>query len=719
MPNIQPAFRFSKDCARRHLEHLFGGDLDGRHDGWIELRMLGPRNGADAPVRHFYFGTDELDELVDKAAEINAQAGWSAYIGAALREPDMVPFEAAKDENFYAATCAYVDIDKEGAADRARELFEITGQYPTAWVITASEPWTRVQLWFRLVEPITDAAEYRALMRAMALALGGDTTVANPSRIMRLGGSINWAKKPGRKTEVTKFTTKADRPQRWAAELLRKHVEIAPPETRTAADAGSDAPRHAVSGNIKLRQTLDRTREAGAWHPNMLAAVGSMVGLGWGDEQIRLACAAYCDQGADDPDLTPMIAGARQKLSRPDPAYTPVDETAAPAPGFQLADWAVERFAPGQAPPIQWLAEGVLALGEPVLLAGMGGIGKSYLELDMALNIALGVTGVAPQRALGGVIQAHGSVVMLSAEDAAASIHRRLDKIDPQGRRMQAQGRLIVVPMPDAGGARAIIAGSPQGAVKTPFFEELREQLRAIDDLKLVIVDPLSAFVSADVSADNAAAQFMWSSLAEICAEKGATVMVTHHLRKDGMNRIRTGEDARESIRGVTALVDGARRAFVLWKVEEEEAQAICTHLGLDYQPARVVRGAVVKANDEADWTTKTFVRNAAGLLEECVEDIASDAIRAAAALAPEMVDAILKDINHKWVAGEPYSNAVQSPRYVLPMMLRHTDGRRKECRDLLSDWFQNGMVVSEIYDRKTKAQGLRVAFWPGLVGGS
>ena len=55
----------------------------------------------------------------------------------------------------------------------------------------------------------------------------------------------------------------------------------------------------------------------GEWHNAMLEAIATMIGRGWSDTAIKLACAPYCRGGADDPDLVPMIEGARKKWNKP------------------------------------------------------------------------------------------------------------------------------------------------------------------------------------------------------------------------------------------------------------------------------------------------------------------------------------------------------------------------------------------------------------------
>ena len=44
----------------------------------------------------------------------------------------------------------------------------------------------------------------------------------------------------------------------------------------------------------------------------------TMIGRGWSDLQIRLACAAYCRDGYGDHDLDDMIDRGRKKRNRPD-----------------------------------------------------------------------------------------------------------------------------------------------------------------------------------------------------------------------------------------------------------------------------------------------------------------------------------------------------------------------------------------------------------------
>ena len=62
-------------------------------------------------------------------------------------------------------------------------------------------------------------------------------------------------------------------------------------------------------------------------------------------------------------------------------------------------------------------------------------------------------------------------------------------------------------------------------------------------------------------------------------------------------------------------LVDGARLAYALWKLDDDTARPICEQLQIPFERGRIVRGAVVKANDEADHSAHTYLREETGLL--------------------------------------------------------------------------------------------------------
>lgn len=257
---VQPIFTPDTEAMRAHVEHLFGGYLDGCHDGLIELAWTDTRPDADGRYRLSnarQFGTDKLDELVDEAARLNATPMCNVYIGAALRHPETAPFGRAQDRDAWALTCAYVDLDDPEAATNAKEIYGL--DKPTMVVVTGRAPHVRAQMWWRLEEPLTDPAGWPNLLRGFASRLHGDSTVTNPSRVMRLAGTIAWPVKPGRTVELTSIAPLRE-PGRclYAVEHLARAF---PPVASTGTAANLTGIQH-TTNSLGLADKINDGREA-------------------------------------------------------------------------------------------------------------------------------------------------------------------------------------------------------------------------------------------------------------------------------------------------------------------------------------------------------------------------------------------------------------------------------------------------------------------------
>jgi hypothetical protein len=713
MLDTSPVPEPDHEQMRRHLEHLFGGWLDGCHEGRIELAWT---DRDDGRLKHAVtFGTDEIDELIERAIAENRKPGQNVYVGQALRRPDVPQVGRCRDDDFLALPMLYVDIDDDVTTNAATECTRRACP-PTAMVITGKHPHVRAQLLWRLDEPLRDADFCRQQNLSLAQGLGGDTSVVNPGRLLRLAGSTAWPVKPGRIIERVEFLEFNDgRPRQY----MQEQIALAFPPTDVPSPVASvstlSAPSLQIgSSNLSVDACLARVRLGEHWHDNILRLVGHWLSRGWSDTEILTLAEALTLSGytAEQTrhEVAQMIAGGRRKWSIPNPVHA-VDE-ATTRSGVDLLAWTAERYA-GDAKPMRWLCTGTIPLGVPVLVAAMGGLGKSYLTLDLALNVAAGLAGLEqPRLIFGGRIATEGTAVIVTAEDGVDSIHRRLNRIDPTSRRLRRPERLIVVPLPDAGGIRPLISNDRRTLARSSFLDDLRGQLLQLEDLRLVVFDPLQSFVAADVNADPAAAQFLWSTMGELAVTTGATVLLTHHMRKDGMMRIADSDDAREAIRGTTALVDGARLAYALWRLDETVAKPICDQLTIPYERGRVVRGGVVKANDLADHTAHTYLRQDSGLLVQ----LETEPSRPATGSGPvTIVQArqTLAEIQRRFDAGVPFSHAAQSDtRFLGHYLTRQFGLSGKAAKQLITDWLNDGIVTIEVCDSKSKLKGLRVQRW-------
>ena len=378
---------------------------------------------------------------------------------------------------------------------------------------------------------------------------------------------------------------------------------------------------------------------------------------------------------------------------------SPVTDAVQP---MDITRWrAVDRFI-GEPQARRWLVEGVFPQAQASLIAAAGGVGKSFLLLALAREVAAfdGTWANAP-KVFGGALTGQGVAIYITAEDDAIEVHNRLNALGP------IPDRLYVLPLPDAGGAQPLFAPDPatRGPATTAAWHELERQLRAMTGLRLVVLDPLQPLCALDLNVPENA-QLVCSRLAALAARTGASVIVSHHFAK---REATTPEQAREAIRGTGGLVDGVRSVYALWQPKEEQARTICKALGEPFERGRVVLGGVVKANGQADLHVTTFLRDARGLLVDRSQDVRRTA-QPDIELLPELKAAIARAA----AAGQPYTktggNGIYERRHELPEAFQ-TVGKHR-----LAEW------VSMLLDREelvmAMAEGSKLVKWLDVPNG-
>lgn len=610
---------------------------------------------------------------------------------------------------------------------------------PSLVVVTGrhhnGQPHLRVHLWWKLDEPVTSGDEIRRIVRGIQQTLGGDAAAANECRIMRLGGTVAWPaeSKPGRITEMTEVQVpKGAQPVVNAEALIRSYPEkqssddiktdqSATEKRYTSTVAGLapesvDDGRDAYMSDMVYASIVNLAGEHARWptaqevyddvwpvysrkvHPRdprrslddegrgskvlqqkiksklRLFHSGRMRGVTL-DDLIAQGAKRKSQQGQSHSSQQSQDRGQQSKsenASHETPGAAPGAEQQKP---FKIDEWVASKRYAGTAKPIKWLIEGVFPAGVPCLLAAMGGLGKSFIALDMAIKIAMPSSTLGDHKVLGRSVMSHGKAVLITAEDSFDSIHRRINKLAPTELLAKTLDNLIVIPMSEVDISQLLVREGRNGLEMTDFFIDIKNQLMAIKDLKFIGIDPLQAFVGADITAKPEAAQFMWSAFAKIASQTGATFFATHHMRKDGMGEIRTAADAREGIRGTTGLVDGARAVYVMWQAVNDVGDAIARSIGVSYEPHRFVQGSIVKANDEADHSVMSFYRKDEGLLFCLGQLDISAAPKDATNMTPNQ-DAVYRAIKN---AMTKYARLVTVHRDQKPIMAISFDEMRKQ----------------------------------------
>ena len=368
-------------------------------------------------------------------------------------------------------------------------------------------------------------------------------------------------------------------------------------------------------------------------------------------------------------------------------------------PERQLSDWyAIDRFT-GEPHPRQWLVNGIFPIAQASLLAASGGVGKSFLLLTLAREVA-GNDGTwlnAPFL-FGGTVVAQGGAVYLTAEDDAIEVHNRLAALG------EIPPRLYVVPLPDAGGAVALFAPDPvtKAPSITAAWSDLESQFDTLENLKLVIFDPLQPLCALDLNVPENA-QFVCSRLAALAARTGASVIVSHHFAK---REAVTPEQAREAIRGTGGLVDGVRSVYALWQPRDDDARGVLKQLHLPYQRGAVVFGGVVKANGRANLQVVTFVRDERGLLCD-----RSDDLHRLKTTTDDLLPLLKQAIADAAADGKPYTktgvNGVHARRFEMPEEL-HTIGKHSFAA-MVDALLAREAIVQAMADRSKSVKWLDV----------
>lgn len=207
----------------------------------------------------------------------------------------------------------------------------------------------------------------------------------------------------------------------------------------------------------------------------------------------------------------------------------------------------IERLADVEPEAVSWLWPGRFPLGKVVVVEGDPGLGKSTVTLDLAARVTTGTgwpdgSGTAPL----------GPVVILSAEDGPA------DTIRPRF---------------DAAGGNAALAMIVTGVAddRGPGLVTLPDHLAllrvTVEHLgaKLVIVDPLAAYLSGAVNAhrDHDVRRAL-APLAALAHALGCCVVVIRHLNKGIGPAIYRG--------GGSIGISGAARAVLVVAQDPDDA---------------------------------------------------------------------------------------------------------------------------------------------------
>ena len=225
----------------------------------------------------------------------------------------------------------------------------------------------------------------------------------------------------------------------------------------------------------------------------------------------------------------------------------------------------VRKAIENDPPPRQWIFGGLIPVGAVGMVSGGGGAGKSHLAFLMAAMVSID----SPHHQKPFQTSEPGKVLYLNNEDSADEIWHRLHDLCEVYRFGAAdidllEKNLTILPAQGlCGPLMEIRNGNP---VPSKFYLMLRNLIIATSP-KVVILDTKSRLFGLDENSQSDNAEWL-RHLEALCRLTGCTVIILHHLSKQG--RINGGVNA---VRGASTLTDNCRFVLSLAPIDEKIAQ--------------------------------------------------------------------------------------------------------------------------------------------------
>jgi hypothetical protein len=186
-----------------HLEFLAKPNSGLKPEYKLEMRAI--KEGA--PPRSLLINPtndDGLEMALHFVDQTNRQ-GFNVYVTV---NPAVPLGPHVKDGDVIQIPFLFADADERGVVSKVKSDFI---HRPDAHICTGTMPFERGHFYWQLEEPVqpTDFEQWKELMQNIAKRHGCDPQICNPSRIMRLGGTLSYPSKAkrarGYQTELTAF----------------------------------------------------------------------------------------------------------------------------------------------------------------------------------------------------------------------------------------------------------------------------------------------------------------------------------------------------------------------------------------------------------------------------------------------------------------------------------------------------------------------------------
>jgi putative DNA primase/helicase len=192
---------------------------------------------------------------------------------------------------------------------------------------------------------------------------------------------------------------------------------------------------------------------------------------------------------------------------------------------------------------VDWLVDQSFPLGMLAVIGGQPGLGKSQISI----NLAAGVTTGKGLPGTGGFSNLGSVIILANEDDAARTIRPRLDAAGADTSKVH------------------IVEGVAREGADIDMFQldqdiaELRERALQLGDVRLIIIDPPSAYLGTKVdSYKDSDVRRVLMPLGNLAQETGAMILLIVHLNK------RTDGGAQQRFSGSTAWTAAPRVGYMV-----------------------------------------------------------------------------------------------------------------------------------------------------------
>lgn len=256
---------------------------------------------------------------------------------------------------------------------------------------------------------------------------------------------------------------------------------------------------------------------------------------------------------------------------------------------FDLEAASVSRYFDTDPPQRDWVLNDCIPLGKTVLLVAPGGTGKSQFVLQLAVDIATGqqrFSPWAPSRV--------GQVVIIGAEDEDEEFHRRFRRltdgslVEHNAHLAYAALRRNLYVVSRVADDNLLTFDDGSEIRQTGFVERIADAVKPLDNLRLVVIDPVARFRGGEENSAEDTTRFV-EAAEKLAQLTGAAVLLVHHANKTSMQG---GDQNQAAARGSSALSDGVRLQINLAPINAGEKVS----LGLGVEESGLV-AKITKTN--------------------------------------------------------------------------------------------------------------------------